>query len=83
MEAKKARWTVLKLGDESDLILKARKLLKKHGSAIKQTGKKFDIGMFSAVQRFQRTHNLPVTGKIDKKTWDKMNVILCLKKKAK
>lgn len=59
------------LNEESDRILKIRKLLAKAGSTIKP-GKKFDIGMLSAVKAFQKRHKLKVTGKVDASTMNKL-----------
>lgn len=59
------------LNEESDRILKIRKLLAKAGSTIKP-GKKFDIGMLSAVKAFQKKHKLKVTGKVDTPTMNKL-----------
>ena len=59
------------MGEESARIIKIRKLLAKAGSSIKP-GKKFDIGMLSAVKSFQAKHKLKVTGKVDAQTMNKL-----------
>ncbi len=61
----------LRIGDKGPDVKKIYAALKKHGSTIKPTDV-FHIGMQSAVFSFQRKHNLPVTGVVDKKTWDKL-----------
>lgn len=63
----------IKLGDKGADVRKVATMLKKHGSTIKPTSV-FAIGMRSAVVSFQKKNNLPVTGVVDKKTWDKLNV---------
>ena len=49
-------------------ICKAQKWLQSLGSSVKITGK-WSIGMKTAVCTFQRKHNLPITGELDKITW--------------
>lgn len=49
-------------------ILKAQKWLQSCGSSIKLNGK-MTIGMTTALYNFQRKHQLPVTGMLDKVTW--------------
>ncbi len=49
-------------------IAKAQKWLKNLGSSIKVTGR-FTIGMTTALYKFQREHNLPITGELDRQTW--------------
>lgn len=66
------RFSIMKLNDVGPNVAAARKLLAKAGSSIKP-GKKFDIGMLSAVKSFQKKNGLQVTGVIDKKTWDKLS----------
>lgn len=68
---RKPSFTALEYGEKGKSIEEAQKLLQKAGSTIKVSGL-FTIGMVSAVKRFQKNHNLPVTGVIDKKTWDKL-----------
>lgn len=62
---------MLKYGDENNDVLEAQKLLKAAGSTINPTGK-FTIGMVTAVKAFQKKNGLPVTGKIDTKTVNKL-----------
>ena len=66
------RFKSFKLGDKGTDIRKIATLLRKHGSSIKPTDT-FTIGMRSAVVSFQKKNGLPVTGVVDKKTWDKLN----------
>lgn len=75
MAVKKAKpeWE-MKLNDKGANVKKAQQLLQKHGSAIKVTGV-FTIGMLSAIKCFQKKNGLDVTGKMDKKTWDKLNLV--------
>lgn len=61
----------LKLNDKGPVVLKAQKLLQKAGSTIKATGV-FTIGMLSAVRAFQKKNGLKVTGKIDARTFSKL-----------
>ena len=63
----------LKMNDKGPAVLKAQKLLQKHGSTIKATGV-FTIGMLSAVRAFQKKNGLKVTGVIDAKTFAKLEV---------
>ena len=77
---KKVTYPELKRGSEGELVMQVQDLLSKAGSKIKVDGV-FGIGTYSAVKCFQKNHKLPVTGKIDKKTWDKLNIPICLKKK--
>lgn len=60
------------LNEVSDRIELFRKQLSRSGSAITPKGKKFDIGMLSAVKSFQKKHHLKVTGKIDVPTAKKL-----------
>ncbi len=71
-----------KIGDSGKDVAKIAMMLKKHGSTIKPTNK-YHIGMDSAVRKFQKNHNLPVTGVVDKKTWDKLMMPLPVQRKAK
>ena len=71
-----------KLNDEGKEILEISKLLAKAGSSIKPT-KTFTIGMLSAVKSFQKKSGLPVTGIVDKKTWEKLHAIRPTKKASK
>lgn len=61
----------IKLNDKGAAVKEAAKLLAKAGSSIKPT-EEFNVGMRSAVCAFQKKNGLPVTGIIDKKTWDKL-----------
>ena len=63
---------VLEYGAEGKAVEEAQKLLQKAGSTIKVNGK-YTVGMISAVKAFQKKHKLPVTGKIDTKTQNKLN----------
>lgn len=66
-----AKFVPAVLGEETDRILKIRKMLAKAGSSIKP-GKKFDIGMLSAVKAFQKKHGIKVSGKVDAATMNKL-----------
>lgn len=61
----------LRIGDNGPDVKKIAAALKKYGSTIKPTAV-YTIGMLSAVRSFQKKHDLPVTGIVDKKTWDKL-----------
>lgn len=76
------RFKAIVYKSEGKEVEEARKLLAKAGSSIKP-GKVFDIGMLSAVKAFQKKNGLPVTGKIDKKTWDKLHAVKAPKKASK
>ena len=58
------------------------KLLAKAGSKIKPT-RTFTIGMYSAVKAFQKKNGLPPTGKVDKKTWDKLHAVKPIRRSKK
>lgn len=77
------KFTELKLNDTGKDILEASRLLKKAGSSLKPTST-FTIGMMSAVKAFQKKHKLAVTGRIDLKTWNKLQTYKLIKpRKAK
>ena len=61
----------IKLGDEGQIVKDACVLLALHGSSVKPVTK-FTIGVRSAVIAFQKKNKLAPSGKIDKKTWDKL-----------
>ena len=63
----------LGLGCKEPEVKKAQEMLAKTGSKIKISGV-FTIGMVSAVKKFQKNHNLAVTGIINKKTWDALEL---------
>ena len=69
-----------KLNAEGKEVLEISKLLGKAGSSLKPT-KKFNIGMLSAVKSFQKKNGLPVTGIVDKKTWEKLHAIKPIRRK--
>ena len=58
----------LKLNDKGYDVLEASRLLRAHGSKMRET-MHFSIAMRSAVVSFQKKYNLEPTGIIDKKTW--------------
>ena len=66
----KPEWE-MELGDKGTNVKKAQEMLHKVGSTIKVTGE-FTIGMMSAIRSFQKKNGLATTGKMDKKTWDKL-----------
>ena len=71
-----------KLNDEGKEVLEISKLLGKAGSSLKPT-KTFNIGMLSAVKAYQKKNGLPVTGIVDKKTWEKLHAPRPIKKTSK
>ena len=68
------RFKAIVLGDEGKNVADIQKCLAKAGSALKPTTK-FTIAMLSAVKSFQKKNGLPVTGKVDKKTWDALHAV--------
>lgn len=74
-----ARFIAMKMGEKSGRVAKARKLLAKAGSTLKE-GDTFDIGMLSAVKAFQKRTGLKVTGMIDAAT---MNALSAFDKPVK
>lgn len=66
----KPEWE-MELGCKGLNVKKAQEMLHKLGSTIKVTGE-FTIGMMSAIRSFQKKNGLAPTGKMDKKTWDKL-----------
>ena len=58
----------LELNDKGYDVLEASRLLRSHGSKMRET-MHFTIGMRSAVVNFQKKHNLEPTGVIDKAAW--------------
>lgn len=52
-------------------IVKAQKWLKALGSTVKVNGR-MTIGMTTAIISFQRKHQLPATGELDKNTWKEL-----------
>lgn len=72
------KFTELKLNDRSNEVLEAATLLKKAGSTIKPKNL-FTIGMMTAVKSFQKRHKLAVTGRIDLKTWNKLQTYKLVK----
>lgn len=52
-------------------IAQAQKWLRSWGSGIKVTGK-MSIGMASVLFKYQREHNLPITGELDGYTWSSL-----------
>lgn len=76
------RFKPIVLGDEGKEVVDIQKCLAKAGSSIKPTSV-FTIGMMSAVKAFQKKNGLPVTGKVDKKTWDKLHAVKPVKKTTK
>lgn len=52
------------------------------GSTIKPV-KAYTIGMFSAVKAFQKKNGLPVTGVVDKPTWNKLMAVKPVRKTRK
>ena len=67
----KIKELAIKYGMEGKAVLECQKLLQKHGSTIKLTGK-YTVGMISAVKAFQRRNGLEPTGKIDTVTMGKL-----------
>ena len=65
-----AEWK-MKIGDKGANVKQAQEMLHKLGSTIKVTGE-FTVGMMSAIRSFQKKNGLATTGKMDKKTWDKL-----------
>lgn len=59
-----------------------RKQLALAGSTIKPV-KTYTIGMFSAVKAFQKKNGLPVTGIVDKPTWNKLMSVKPVRKTSK
>lgn len=76
------KFKALKLGDKGLVVKKISELLKKAGSTIKPTSE-FHIGMVSAVKAFQKKNGLPVTGTVDRKTFDKLSAVKAPKKAKK
>lgn len=74
------RNTYPKFGDSGLEVLKYQKMLQKAGSTIQANGK-FTIGMMSAIKAFQKKNGIKVTGKLDKKTVDKLSAVKTSKKK--
>lgn len=72
----------IKFGASGPAILDISKLLANSGSSIKPTSE-FGIGMLSAIKAFQKRNGIPVTGIIDKKTWDKLVTFKPVKKLRK
>lgn len=69
-----------KIGDESNLIYILQILLKNFHNKFKnypdvQLTGKFDEQTEAAIKQFQQFSKLPVTGKVDRKTWNIMNSI--------
>jgi len=56
-------------GDQGAYVEKIQKMLQGWGSKIKINGS-YTIGTKTAVMNFQRKNKLPVTGIVDKQTWD-------------
>lgn len=60
---------VLQYGDtDSKKISTAQMYLKAAGSNLELNGE-YTIGMVSAVRNYQKKKGLPITGKIDRRTW--------------
>lgn len=77
------KFVTLVLNDECNEVRMAQEMLRECGSKVTANGK-FTIGTRSAVVSFQKKNNLPVTGKIDRKTWDKLVVMTkTVKRKAR
>lgn len=72
----------IKIGDKGSEVKKICAALKKNGSTIKPTDE-YTIGMLSAVRAFQKKQGLPVTGVVDKKTWDKLMMPIPVFRKPK
>ena len=65
-----AEWK-MEIGNKGTNVKQAQEMLHKLGSTIKVTGE-FTVGMMSAIRSFQKKNGLAATGKMDKKTWDKL-----------
>ena len=76
------KFNPIKLGDSGMVVAKVCELLRKYGSTVKVT-EDYHIGVYSAVKKFQKNNGFEVTGIVDKKTWDKLNMPLPVKRKAK
>ena len=74
-----ARFIPMRMGEKSGRVAKARKLLAKAGSTLKE-GDTFDIGMLSAVKAFQKRMGLQVNGAVDAAT---MNALSAFDKPVK
>ena len=66
------RKCILQYGDVNPKkIMTAQVCLRQAGSNLELNGE-YTIGMVSAVRNFQKKNGLPITGKIDRKTWRKL-----------
>lgn len=63
-------------------VIDIQKQLVLAGSTIKPV-KVYTIGMFSAVKAFQKKNELPVTGIVDKPTWNKLMAVKPVRKSRK
>lgn len=68
------KFVPVKLGCVGEKVKLICKQLAAAGSTIKPTNV-FHIGMLSAVSAFQKKKGLPVTGIVDKKTFDKLMAV--------
>jgi len=70
---KKATFTYpdLKCGDKGEVVTQLQDFLVRDGSKVKIDGV-YGPGTQSAVRAFQNRHGLPVTGAVNKKTWNEL-----------
>ncbi|MCJ8279162.1 MAG: peptidoglycan-binding protein [Rivularia sp. ALOHA_DT_140] len=65
----------LRKGSKGEMVMKAQRILKTTSDYIGYVDGDFGWIMEAAVQSFQRRSKVPVTGIIDKETWNALNQI--------